>query len=183
MARALSLLGSGVSTEQTAAALGVTPSAISQLLADQEFADQVAHLRYENLQSHNRRDDKYNDLEDDLLKKLKENLSLIMRPEQIMRALAMVNNAKRRGQSAPEQVSESATILTLVLPTQIVQKFETNANNQVISTGEQSLHTMPSSTLLKHIETTAAAEEKERQLPTPASPEDIDSEQQVEVTS
>ena len=135
MARALSLLGSGVSTEQTAAALGVTPSAISQLLADQEFADQVAHLRYENLQSHNRRDDKYNDLEDDLLKKLKENLSLIMRPEQIMRALAMVNNAKRRGQSAPEQVSESATILTLVLPTQIVQKFETNANNQVISTG------------------------------------------------
>jgi predicted transcriptional regulator len=151
-ARALSLLGSGVSTEATAAALGVTPSAISQLLANDTFAEEVTHLRYTNLQAHNKRDNKYDSLEDALIQKLEDSLGLIMRPEMILRAMATVNAAKRRGQSTPEQVSESATVLTLVLPAQIIQKFTTNINNQVIRAGDQSLHTIPSSSLVKQLE-------------------------------
>ena len=65
--RALSLLGSGISAESAATALGVSPSRISQLLSAPEFAEQVAELRYNNLQQHNHRDANYDSLEDKLL--------------------------------------------------------------------------------------------------------------------
>lgn len=150
-ARALSLLGSGVSADQTASALGVTPSAISQLLANDEFAEQVTILRYENLQSHNKRDGEYDDIEDLLLKKLRNSLGLIIRPDLLLKAIATVNSARRRGQSRPEQVAATATVITLMLPTTVVQKFTTNVNNQVIQAGQQSLHTIESSTLVKQL--------------------------------
>ena len=65
--RALHLLGSGVPADSVASALGVTPSRISQLLAEDSFSKKVAALRYDSLQKHNRRDGKYDSLEDTLL--------------------------------------------------------------------------------------------------------------------
>jgi len=44
--RALQLLGNGVPAESVAAALGVTASRISQLLADPIFSEQVTTLRF-----------------------------------------------------------------------------------------------------------------------------------------
>jgi len=146
--RALSLLGSGVQAEQVAAALGVTPARISQLLSDETFANQVASLRYENLQKHNTRDSKYDAMEDTLLEKLEKSVGFMFKPETILKAIQIINNAKRRGQSTPDQVTNQQTIVNLVLPTQITQKFTTNINNQVISAGEQTLNTMQSSNLL-----------------------------------
>ena len=150
--RALSLLGSGVSSEAVATALGVTPGRVSQLLANKEFAAQVADLRYENLQSHNVRDGKYDSLEDRLLDKLEKSMTLMVRPETILKAISTVNGAKRRGQSAPEQVTNSQTIVNLVLPVQIAQKFTTNINNQVTKAGDQELITIASGNLLKQVE-------------------------------
>lgn len=180
-ARALSLLGSGVSVESTAAALGVTPSAISQLLSDEDFAEEVIHLRYNNLQSHNRRDGKYDVLEDKLLEKLENALPLMFRPEMILKAISTVNNAKRRGQSAPQQVTESATVLNLTMPTKIVQKITTNVHNQVVSVGDNSLHTIPSSSLTKQLE--AKYNEEKILPPEPAQGAGDTSEQQVEVAA
>jgi hypothetical protein len=150
--RALSLLGDGVDPETVASALGVTPARISQLLADEEFAGKVATLRYENLAAHNKRDGELNNLEDELIRKLKKSLALIMRPMDMIKALQVVNNAKRRGQSAPNQVVNQQSIVSLTLPTQIVQKFTTNVHNQVVVAGGQSLETMQSGTLLKKLE-------------------------------
>lgn len=150
--RALSLLGDGVDPETVASALGVTPGRVSQLLADEEFAGQVATLRYENLSKHNKRDSAYDTLEDRLRAKLEKNLALIMRPEMIIKALQIVNNLKRRGQSAPNQVVNQQSIVSLTLPTKIVQKFTTNTYNQVVIAGGQSLETMQSGTLLKKLE-------------------------------
>lgn len=146
--RALSLLGSGVNPEQVASALGVSASRISQLLANKEFADQVASLRYDNLQKHNSRDDSYDSLEDTLLEKLQKSLPLMFRPNDILKALQVVNGAKRRGQSVPTQGSGHQTIVSLTLPTMITQQFVTNAVNQVVSAGDQDLVTMQSGNLL-----------------------------------
>lgn len=146
--RALSLLGSGVGAEAVANALGVSPSRISQLLANKEFADQVATLRYENLQQHNSRDAAYDNLEDKLLVKLKNAIPLMFKPADISKALQAVNMAKRRGQSAPDQVTNQQNIVNLILPTQITQKFTTNINNQVVKAGHQDLVTMQSGNLL-----------------------------------
>jgi len=158
--KALSLLGSGVSSEATATALGVTPGRISQLLSNKEFAAQVAELRYESLQAHNVRDGKYDSLEDKLLVKLERSLPLMVRPETIMKAIATVNGAKRRGQSAPEQVTNSKNIVNLILPTQIAQKFVTNITNQVTRAGEQELLTMSSGNLLRQVEEKQIEREK-----------------------
>lgn len=150
--RALSLLGTGVSAEQTAIALGVSASRISQLLSDENFAEQVATVRYENLQKHNKRDSEYDSLEDDLLTKLRKSLPLMIKPETILKAISIVNGAKRRGQSAPQQVTNQQTIVNLVLPSHVVDRFTMNVNNQVIRAGDQELLTMQSGNLLKQIE-------------------------------
>lgn len=150
--RALKLLGSGIASEQVAAALGVTPSRIAQMLAEELFASKVADLKYQNLQAANVRDGKYDTLEDKLLDKLEKSLPLMVKPESILKAVTVVNGAKRRGQSAPAQVTNQQNIVNLVLPSIMVDKFAVDINNQVIKAGDQSLLTMPSGNLLKQVE-------------------------------
>lgn len=157
--RALVLLGSGVPATSVASALGVSESRVSQLLANKEFADQVATLRYDNLQQHNTRDSSYDTLEDSLLEKLNKALPLLFRPADILKAIQVVNAAKRRGQSTPEQVTNQQNVVTLVLPAQITQKFTTNINNQVVRAGEQELITMQSNNLLELTEQKEANQE------------------------
>lgn len=153
--RALALLGAGIAAESVASALGVTPGRISQLLSEQAFSDKVSTLRYENLQKHNTRDATYDSLEDTLLGKLESALPLMLKPSDILRAVQTINSAKRRGQSAPDQVVNQQNIVNLILPAVITQKFAVNIDNQVIRAGQQELHTMPASSLLKDVEAAA----------------------------
>ena len=155
--KALKLLGSGIQAEQVAAALGLTPSRIAQMLAEESFASKVAALRYENLQAANKRDSAYDTIEDKLLVKLEKSMPLMIKPESILKAIQVVNGAKRRGQSAPAQVTNKQNIVNLILPSIMVEKFAVDINNQVIKAGQQNLHTMPSGNLLKQVED---AEEK-----------------------
>lgn len=149
--KALKLLGAGVAAEQVASAIGVSPSYISQLLAEKHFADKVSDLRYAALQKHNTRDGKYDSLEDKLLDKLERAMPLMVRPDTIMKAMQVVNGAKRRGSSGPATVNNTQNIVNLMLPSVITQRFATDINNQVIKAGDQSLLTMPSSQLLKQL--------------------------------
>jgi len=150
--RAVSLLGSGINAESVASALGVTPARISQLLAEKHIADRVSALRYTNLQAHNKRDGEYDNLEDLLLVKLKKSMPLMVRPDQILKAIQVVNGAKRRGQTAPDTSTTTNNVVNLMLPEVIAAKFITNMNNQVTKAGEQELLTMPSGNLLKQVE-------------------------------
>jgi hypothetical protein len=143
--RALHLLGQGIPPESVAAACGVTPSRISQLLSDEHFIAQVAEKRFANLEKHNITDNKYDTLENVLLDRLKDCVPLLgMDPMKLSRVLSIVNAAKRRGVSAPEQVTQQQTVVQLIMPNVIMQKFTTNIANQVIQAGEQTLQTIPS---------------------------------------
>lgn len=142
--RALILLGQGLSPESVAAAVGVSVSRVSQLLSDPEFAGKVAEARFESLAKHNTRDNKYDSLEDTLIDKLSDCIPYMMRPMEILKSIQVVNQAKRRGASAPEQLLSQQTVVQLVLPTQIFQNFTTNINNQVIKAGSQDLVTVQS---------------------------------------
>ena len=150
--RALKLLGNGVSQEATAAALGVTPSYITQLISIPEFAEKVSELRYESLQKHNERDSEYDSAEDALLKKLHGSIPLLIRPMEILRAIQVINNAKRRGVSSPESITNKQTQVTLLMPTQLIQKFTQNINNQVVSISGQELVTIDSKALINRVE-------------------------------
>lgn len=142
--RALSLLGQGVSPAQTAAALGLTESAISQLLSQQDFAEKVAELRFRNLAKHSERDARADNLEDKLLKKLEDLVPFLMRPLEVARIYQIVNSAKRRGQTAPESLTNQQEVVPLVMPIQIINQFRVNGTNQVIQAGQQQLITVQS---------------------------------------
>jgi len=151
--RALELLGSGAGPEQVASAVGVTTGAISQLLANENFAAAVADLRFQSLSSYNTRDEKINSLEDALLEKLENLLPMMFRPMEVVRAYATINAAKRRGAAAPVASHTTQNIVSITLPQIIVDRFTqsavtTNINNQVIKAGTQDLITMQSGTLL-----------------------------------
>ena len=140
--RALKLLGAGASQAQTAAALGVTESAISQLLSREDFAKNVATLRYESAQKHNARDCKYDALEDKVLDSLEKWLPMVTKPMELTKILSTLNSAKRRGSSSPEQVVQQQNVVNLILPTVITQQFTVSGNNQVVKAGEQNLVTI-----------------------------------------
>lgn len=145
--RALSLLGSGISPAVVAASLGVSESRISQMLSEDDFAAQVAALRYESLAQHNKRDGSYDKLEDLLLEKMEDCIPLMHRPMEILKAISIINAAKRRGTSTPEAITEKQQIIQLQIPVQIINKFATNLTGQVTAIGEQSLITIQSGSL------------------------------------
>jgi len=154
--RALSLLGMGIQQEKVASALGVTPSYISQLIADEDFARQVTELKFQQLSKHTTRDMNYDTIEDKLQEKLLKSLPLLIRPQDILGAIKIVNGASRRGVDTTDDLVTKANIVQLNMPVQIVQEFTTNINNQVIKAGDQSLITMQSSDLRKKVEDTTA---------------------------
>lgn len=162
--RALTLLGQGIGPEQVALALGVTTSAISQLVSDPEFAARVSELRFKNLAKHNERDNAYDALEDELLEKLKNLIPFMMRPMEVLKSIQVINAAKRRGSSAPESIMAKNEVVPLVLPQVIINQFTLNANNQVIQAGQQELVTIQSGSLNRLLE-------KRDVIPLPAPPE------------
>lgn len=137
--RALALLGSGIAPGAVAASLGISDSRISQLLSQDEFAAKVAELRYQNLAKHNARDSAYDAVEDDLLERLRDCLPLMHRPMEILKAIQVINAAKRRGSSTPESIIEKQQIISLNIPVQIINKFQTNLQGQVttVETSDQ----------------------------------------------
>ncbi len=145
--KALALLGSGLGPEVVATACGVSASRISQLLSEPEFAAAVSELRFTALQKHNERDNTYDALEEKLQKQLGATIPMLMRPMEIARVLSVVNAAKRRGSSAPESVHNQNTVVSIMLPTKIIQNFTTNINNQVVQIGTQELQTIQAGSL------------------------------------
>lgn len=146
--RALALLGQGVAPEIVAAAVGVTVSRISQLVADPEFAAKVSELRYLNLSKHNVRDERYDSIEDALLERVESLLPMLYQPAQVFKALQMVNQAKRRGATTPESVLGTKEVISLTMPIAVLNQFNqvfvTNINNQVVKAGDQELVTVQS---------------------------------------
>lgn len=140
--RALTLLGQGIDPSIVASALGVTPSSISQLLSKPEFAAAVAELRFTSLARHSERDDKYDSLEDKLIKSLDNCLAFIGHdPLKIAAILKVINGAKRRGSSAPQSMQTQAPVVPLIMPIQVIQQFQLNGQSQVVRAGNQDLIT------------------------------------------
>lgn len=147
--RALALLGQGLGPEIVASAIGISVSRISQLLSEPEFAAQVANLRFESLAAHTSRDRKYDSMEDSLLEKLQNCLPFMVKPFEILKAIQIINSAKRRGASSPDHISGNQEVVQLVMPVQIFQQFTTNVNNQVVKAGAQELVTVQSGNMQK----------------------------------
>lgn len=142
--KALALLASGCTAAQTAGALGITESAVSQMISDEDFAASLASQKFETLHKHNARDAELDSLEDNIIAMIKKGLGTVWDPMKLARLLQVVNAAKRRGQSSPDAVIQKQTVIPLTMPTQIIQHFTTNLNNQVVQVGSTPLVTIQS---------------------------------------
>lgn len=159
--RALKLLGSGLTAVVVASAVGTNESYISQLVSVPEFAAEVAKLRSINTQKYIDLDGKYDSVEEKLVKKLEDLLPLMMRPMEILRAIQVINGAKRKtntvlGEGGNNNIG--AQVVQLTLPSVIVQKFTVNISNQVVTAGSQTLVTA-NSVLLQQMASPRAGQE------------------------
>lgn len=152
-ARILEMLGNGLAPTVVSSALGVSESYISQLLGEEQFATQVTAARFANLQAATTRDRSYDSIEDELIKKLRDLLPMMYKPMEILRAITVINAAKRRGADTPENTVIHNTIVQLTLPASITSRFVTNVNNQVIEAGDQELITIETKNLKSKLET------------------------------
>lgn len=131
--RALQLLGQGTPASVVAQALGVTEGRISQLLADEEFAAEVQERRFLSTQKFTALDDQYFELEEKLVQKLNKVMPLLTKPRDIVQAMTAVNNTKRRGaQVAAGSQTVNQQVVVLNMPEQVIRKFVSNGNNQVV---------------------------------------------------
>lgn len=146
-----SLLKEGIPASQVALAVNVEPSYISQLMLEEEFSREVIEARYAALRSFTARDNKYDSIEDRLLLKLEEQLPLMMNPDRILRAIAIINNAKRRGVANDQPMAQATQVINLTLPTVIVNRYKTNTNNEVIDVNGEALIGMPAERLLEQV--------------------------------
>lgn len=166
--KALELLSGNISAEIVAATLGVTPSAISQLISREDFAKELSELKFKKLQKYNERDNEYDKIEDALLVNLKNAVPMMMKPNEVLRGIQIVNAAKRRGTVNGDHVTTTSQTISLSMPTIIVNRFQVNVNNQVVQVGEQSLVTLPSKDLGTLVEEISHDREQQelKQLPT-----------------
>lgn len=150
--RALALLGQGCGPEVVSSAIGISISRVSQLLSDPIFAGKVAELRFQHLARHNERDQRADRIEDMLLEKLENIIPYLMDPMKIVMAYTKINAAKRRGSSSPEAITSQTTVVSLNIPSIVVnqhttQNIQVNTNNQVIKAGSQDLVTVQSTNM------------------------------------
>lgn len=162
----LKLLGSGLAPAVVATTVGCEPSYISQLLASESFALEVAKLRCADIEEDLARDNKYDQLEDKLLEKLNNVLVFMVRPRDILQAIQVINNAKRRSLGSNQSPNEGKTVhVHLSLPVSVIQQFQLNKENEVISVEGRVLANMPAATLMKSLEDKRAQNEQ-KSMPT-----------------
>src|SRR4051812_247154 len=89
----IAMLGAGVRPGQVASAVGCDISYVSQLLNDEQVAQEIAELRTKDLLKYKSVDNKYDDIEAQLQKKLEDILPYVTKPDQVIRALQFVNSA------------------------------------------------------------------------------------------
>ena len=162
----LKLLGTGLSTEVVATAVGCDPSYISQLMADESFRQRVIELRLLSLTGATSRDQKYDALEDQLLDKLNEVVNYISKPREVISALVALNKAERRGAKPQEQTVVNNRIVNLMLPPKVALRFITNSNQQIVAVNGESMVTMPSDKLPNLLENMRSTADETKRLPT-----------------
>jgi transcriptional regulator with XRE-family HTH domain len=147
------MLGTGLSSETVASAIGVDPSYISQLLSDENFFSEVAELRSKHLIAHTTRDLSIDSLEDKLISTLHEMVddARFMKPADALHAFRVINGAHRRGERVRPTEGKAGTVVNIQIPVAVKTHIQLNSKNEVLEVNGQTLVTMPSGQLIDQI--------------------------------
>lgn len=154
-ARAMKLQAGGANQRETANALGVDETLISQFNSEQDYKDQLHALVAAAFKNAQEIDENYQEIEHTLSKRLKELTAYMMNPDQVLRTLKFANEAKRKIGSNPANTNGSynggdgnkLTPAILLLPVAIKREFVLNPNNEIVGVDETELVTLNSSAL------------------------------------
>lgn len=149
------LLGTGLPNNVVATAVGISESQVTQWMSEESFAADVQELRMKNLTEATQRDSKYNTLEDKVLELMEDkltNLGLALKPVELSRIMSVLNAAKRRGAPAELNSNSPKTVVPLILPTIIMQKFIVNGHNQVVEVEGRTIATISASKVIKELD-------------------------------
>lgn len=145
------LLIAGLPPVQVASACACSPSFVSQLLADEQFMNDVASGRIaynaNKMQQYQDIDDGYDDIEDALLKKLGNLLPFINKPNEVLAALSAVNRAERKrssmGLNTMQQANAVENKVAITLPMHLLKNVhvavEFDSRNQITSIDNRSM--------------------------------------------
>lgn len=164
--RVKELLGSGLGPSTVAAAVGCEVNYISQLMGDEQFAQEVVELRSKSLTAQTERDRSIDAIEDKLISKFAEIVEndMIYKPREILSAMALVNRMVRRGNPAGAGTIINNTVVQLVMPKVVHDKVTLNAQGEVVSVGEQTLVTMPAHQLLRELAVGGANDDRYKKV-------------------
>lgn len=148
-----SLLGNGVPAAQAAKAVGCSAAYVAELMAEAGFSEEVATMRVGKLHAATERDAKYDAIEDKLLGNLETMAPLMLQPAMLLKAITVVNGAKRRGVTDAETVAaQKATVVVLHLPEVLRHRYKLNPNNEIIEVDGRTLLTIDSNAILANLE-------------------------------
>jgi hypothetical protein len=103
----------------------------------------------------NKRDRSIDGIEDKLIVQLGELVEqrMIYKPGDVLRAFKVLNDAKRRGSGAQENMVVNQQVVNLTIPMQVVKNFTLSQQGEVVEVEGQTMVTMPTSQLLKTLTT------------------------------
>lgn len=142
--KAAEMLAAGISGATVASTLGCDPSYISQLLGRSDFKEKVSALKVARASAGMELDKLYDDTELVAAKSLQRMIPLIMKPQELLRAVEVLNKLKRRTSHDAVAGNQGTRIVNVILPPVAMTHFQVSANNEVVQVGENSMLTLPS---------------------------------------
>lgn len=148
-------LSLGLPQSAIAAKLSVSPGLVSQIANEEEIKQKVTQAQLAFLDAATERDQRYNELEDELLEKAKKALPTIYKPQDIMRALLAINKAERRGASSQQMAEilakKDTAVIELELPERLRTKLIKSHTREVVEINGRKLVTKDSRLLYQEI--------------------------------
>ncbi len=138
-------LNKGFSNSQIASALGVTPSAVTQIIEEHNIVKQPGAI-YTSI------DDKLNNVEELLVSKLESKLKSInsqLNEVQIGNLLKTVNSCKRRSNPLEVPNGNINQIVQIRLPTYVVKNIIVNSQNELVEIDGKPLISLPANEVEK----------------------------------
>jgi transcriptional regulator with XRE-family HTH domain len=128
----LRMLAQGISPVQVAATLGVDPSYISQLMADEDFRSALELQKVERVQEDLDHDKKLDKAEGEYLDRITEK-SKFANLQQSMQAFKILNGARRRRDTSVANASiQIGAIVNIHLPASAAPQYVVNAKNEIV---------------------------------------------------
>jgi hypothetical protein len=124
----------------------VEESWVSQLMAEEEFREEVERMRGEAAAGRLENDKRIDSIEDRAWQKVEQLLPIQTDIMKVLKVAQAANTARRTAAGAIG-VSQPSTVVQLTLPTAIHVEFKMSSDRQVVEVDNRPLQTMASSTV------------------------------------